>query len=40
MQKVLKLQLQIEDLFNGALWEFHTKPVHLDLKDGAGPKHH
>ena len=37
---ILKLLLQYEDLFDGTLGEFHTNPVHLDLKVGAVPKHH
>ena len=37
---ILKLLLQFEDLFDGTLGEFHTNPVHLDLKVGAVPKHH
>ena len=39
-EEILKLLLQFEDLFDGTLEEFHTNPVHLDLKEGAVPKHH
>ena len=38
--KILNLLRQFEDLFDGTLGEFHTNPVHLDLKEGAVPKHH
>ena len=39
-EEILKLLLQFEDLFDGTLGGFHTNPVHLDLKEGAVPKHH
>ena len=38
--RILNLLRQFEDLFDGTLGEFHTTPVHLDLKEGAVPKHH
>ena len=41
MIRILNLLQQFEDLFDGTLvGEFHTNPVHLDLKDGEVPKHH
>ncbi len=37
-EAILNLLEQCEDLFDGTL--FHTKPVHLELKKDAVPKHH
>ena len=39
-EAILNLLLQYEDLFDGTLGTFHTKPVHLELKKDAVPKHH
>ena len=40
-QVILNLLLQYEDLFDGTLGTFHsTKPVQLELKKNAVPKHH
>ena len=32
--------MQYEDLFDGTLGTFHTKPVHLELKKDTVPKYH
>ena len=39
-EAILNLLVQYEDLFDGTLGSFHTKPVHLELKKDAVPKHH
>ena len=39
-EELLKLLLKFEILCDGTLGEFHTNPVHLDLKEGAVPKHY
>ena len=37
-EAILNLLLQFEDLIDGTLGTFHTKPVHLELKKDAVPK--
>ena len=37
---ILNLLLYYEDLFVGTLCTFHTKPVHLKVKEDTVPKHH
>ena len=37
---ILNLLLQNENLFDGTLGTFHTKPIHLELKKDTVPKHH
>jgi hypothetical protein len=38
-QELLTLLPEFEDLFNGTLGIWETKPVHLELKEGATPYH-
>ena len=39
-QQIINLLNKYEELFDGTLGDMNTSPVHLEVKEGAKPKHH
>ena len=39
-QQIINLLNNYEELFDGTLGDMNTSPVHLEVKEGAKPKHH